>query len=210
MGFPRTPPRFTRTRLPAGGSGVWAFVLLAVLGFGGGLSLALFSFNGGSDHGGVRISSGGPELMYQRPASAGMGGVSDFSAVKGSTDAAHPNVALLSLGGVQKFASDAVSATDVAQLSLARSEELFPAEMSFAGVLPFAGYRGADGAMQGQLADADSSAAASLLDYAPASEAFSSTGLLPVPEPSTWTMLLIGGGALLTTLRRRRNSRSEV
>lgn len=57
------PP--VRRQRSAMASGVWAFLALSVLGFGGGLFLAIFCFNNPEQT--IKVTAVAPELIYARP-----------------------------------------------------------------------------------------------------------------------------------------------
>lgn len=185
---------------------MWMLVVLAALGFGGGLCLAVFSFNGGSDHG-VRISSLAPELMYQPPAPLATDNVFPAAEILASAHAEHSGFAFTSMAA-QPLAMASISAPHLGRFSAAGPREALVAEPLSLAPSALAASSAGDSLPQGELAAA--SAASFPLDYAPASAASAGLELPPIPEPSTWAMLLIGGGALLATLRNRRRPETDA
>lgn len=169
-----------------------ALAALALLGFGGGLSLAFFAFNSPEKPANA-VASRAPEIIYTAPARA---------AETGDTDAAP--VFHLSERGLFATTPFELRAEDepIPETSIWRG-----LDHDFADA--FAGIGGAATASSLALAGQSALPAASALGAATAeiTTGFDALTAAPVPEPSTWASMLSGAGLLLVfaKLKRRRS-----
>jgi hypothetical protein len=166
-------------------------VCLAALGLGGGLAMAFFGFN--SSESSPRIAGVPREIIYvpppgsRSPESTSAGEAADAAALLQSGGRATGN----SLAILQA-ASPAEHPFGTEKFDLATTE---PATNNFDN--------SAGGLLHAQHpADAGLFAA----NTAAANEAAFSALSTPVPEPSTWAMMLSGAGVLLARLRGRKRS----
>jgi hypothetical protein len=164
--------------------GAVALVALTVLGFGGGLSLAFFSFNGAETPRGS-VASRAPEIIYTPPATA-------------DTPAQPGTVPLYDVSGeAGLFASSS-------SFQLRAEDEPAPEtsvwrDMSPRGGLGFNGTYSDNGTPTFALSGEQGFSAAPLSD-ATAGGVTSDFGALtaaPVPEPSTWATMISGAGLLM-------------
>jgi hypothetical protein len=180
-----------------GTSSAWACVFLAVLGLGGGLAMAFFSFN--SSEAAPRIAGVPREIIYVPPPGP--------SSLVG--DSATP---LADATGVPPSATGLASVSFDTLKAFETADDLVAAETFVVG--------SANGLSNVDTSSAASFAATNATDLAhtmgsfvntnaAASEAALSGVLLPVPEPSTWATLLSGAGVMLIAALRRRTDGSR-
>ena len=169
-----------------------ALAALAVLGFGGGLSLALFSFNS-PDSPGSAVAARPPEIIYTAPAAA-----------PPAEDAA-PDQLYAAAGELPLFANTTfeLRAQDqpVPETSIWRAHD-------HDGLGSFSRSPGAIGGLSFAAAGEQGFSGGSTLD-GPAADITGEFGALtaaPVPEPSTWATLISGAGLLVLfgKVKRRR------
>ena len=184
-------PRAARTGFISRGG--LALAALAIVGFGGGLSLALFSFNS-ADSPGTAVAARPPEMIYTAP-----------RPMPPAEDAA-PDQLYAAAGELPPFANTTfeLRATDrrVPDTSIWQAHD-------HRGVGSFSG---APGSLGGPsfAAVAEQGVSGGTTLGSPAGDIAGDFGALtaaPVPEPSTWATLISGAGLLVLfgKVRRRRS-----
>jgi hypothetical protein len=177
----------------SGSSSGWACLILAVLGLGGGLAMAFFSFN--SSESSPRIAGVPREIIYLPPPGS-MSPETTSTTATSDASGLHASAGELS---ARSF-SDLGAVFDDHDFRAAETSELANAGTAFAGFdASSARSLAAFSAAPSGTAIATPSAATD----APVEAAFSGV-LLPVPEPSTWAMMLSGAGVLIAALRNRK------
>ncbi len=170
-----------------------ALAALAVLGFGGGLSLALFSFNS-PDRPGSAVAARPPEIIYTAPAAAAP-----------AEDAA-PEQLYQPAGELPSLAE---TKFELRTEDRAMAENSIWQPADHGGLSSFSGSRAADGgpsfaAIGEQAFPAGSTVPGPVADI---TGDFGALTAAPVPEPSTWATLISGAGLLVVfgKLKRRRS-----
>ena len=178
-----------------GGSSVWVCFLLAVLGFGGGLSLASFSFN--SPESSTQISGVAPELLYLRPQAPPGSVAGSASGHSETVERAVDGSAIALLADLQLARPETYDVEQSALVSISASDSLArlgsPDGLSFKGT----GLSHAPGSFE----------AGGNPPIALASDGAFAGVVLPVPEPSSWAMMASGAGILLAAMRGRRKGK---
>ena len=190
--------RFSRSETVnrAGGSTAWVCLLLAVLGFGGGLSIALLGFNSSDEAASTPVASAARELRYLPPSEAMLTG----AAARGSNGAVEAE-SRPQASGIAGFGG--------LDTSVPQSSDLSPREtLELATLNPWSD-RSRTFAMGQSISALESStmggpyASSGVAPEAATQGAFDAV-IAPVPEPSTWVMIVGGAALLLAKLRRRR------
>ena len=195
----KTPPRFGRSHHVdrAGGSTGWVCLMLAFLGFGGGLSMALLGFNSSAEP--VRISGVRSELRYLPPGEAML----TAAAPRGSSGHAEAeSTRRADASAIEAFAGLDSSVQELRDSATNETFELANVNGAFdrLGALSIAqSSSSANSAIAGISAPSGGNSE-------PGADAAFAAVVTPVPEPSTW-LLMLGGAAVLVAKVRRRVSR---
>ncbi|MBA2433444.1 MAG: PEP-CTERM sorting domain-containing protein [Chthoniobacterales bacterium] len=191
-----SPRAAARDRVPqSGNSGVWVFMLLAVVGLGGGLFLAFFS-SGSPTESPTRIASVAREVLYARPVLTALPAeVAEMREI-GAAESPGGGVATTHQSATAHHGAESPEAFSSASVSLSN----LPADH------PLVADAWGFGADAGKMMAA-ASIATSLSEIAggPGGTEHASQALTaaPVPEPSTWALLLAGAGGLWALRRRQ-------
>jgi hypothetical protein len=178
----------------SGGSTGWVCLLLAILGFGGGLSIALLGFNSSEESGTVAAVRSEPRYLPPGEAMLTAGGV--VGDAKAPAEAESRRVA----SGINSFGGLGTSLEQTSDAALSETFELASLNPSFDGFGAIS--------MEQSLASPQRSAMAgteapSGVDAAAGPQGDFAAVLAPVPEPSTWVMILSGAALVMGKLRRR-------
>lgn len=167
-----------------------ALAMLALVGFGGGLSLAFFAFNS-PEKPGSAVTARAPEIIYTAPAKA----------VESPSADTAPAFHLSGERGLFAASAFELRAEDepIPETSIWRGPD-----RDFAGA--FAGIQGAANVSSLAVAAQSALPAASAVGAATAdiTTGFDALTAAPVPEPSTWASMVSGAGLLLIFAKAKR------
>ena len=172
-----------------------ALTALTLLAFGGGLSLAVFSFNSPEKSGGATVARA-PEIIYKAPATVEMPSEPEIAPVYDVTD----ELGLFATSALELRAMD----QPIPETSVWR-------DMSAANFSPFSGSYAGGGAPTFAGAGEQSFASQPLANVdgtaGDVTAGFGALTAAPVPEPSTWATMVSGAALLFVfgKLKRRRN-----
>jgi hypothetical protein len=178
----------------AGGSMGWVCLLLAVLGFGGGLAIALLGFD--SPESSTPVARVASELRYLPPGEAMAAGGPSVAGTAGVAEAESSVLA----SGIRSFGGLDGSFTQTTDASLSEASHFANMNPAFEGVAAFS--------IAQSMSSLDGRAIGGGYPASPGDAAASGGAgfdavLAPVPEPSTWAMMVIGAALLVRALRRR-------